>query len=678
MCRAAVMWMLILLPEASTFAHILQSMHKIVWHHQNLSAFPENLAPGVKTLDLSHNFIHSLTESSTSELLSLQHLNLSSNRLDSIKGRALSTLPQLQSLILASNQLHRNYLSNGKALASFPRLKFLDLSANNLDSDMVCWYLMNITSLEKLDLSCNKMTKVSAGMFNGTLNLVEISLTNNYIMVIEEGAFVPLANLRVLNLAINSLHCISSFSLINLQVLNLSYNALECFITDESDEPHRLQVLDLSHNQLFYFPLLPKVHHIQYLNLSSNAMIALVPSSVNAMEPSRTTAWYEEITNLDLPTAILKRNVSLVKVVHLDLSNNQLPSFPIHFLARLFSLQHLRMAMNCLQDLTLMQTTNNLSTSEDISNVPDRHNLIFKSLRNLELQGNSIQVLPRWLFVVMPQLERIDLSHNNIEPCRWQATSPSDREDCVTFSSVPNLKELNLRGNGITRLSPYMFNQTPLISLDLSANKGLHMPGRAMLGLELTLQKLSLRENQMESSEMGFPCLKTLRILDVSENKLNVLPSNLDCSPLESLDIRNNSLEMLGKSIPASWTGNLKTLFISGNFLSCCALSWLKSLQFAKVNVPDLDDAHCVYHGKDGSSPAKVASDHSHMCPPLATSGVSDILAIVAIVLLLAVGCRMFFSLKKGCTLPKAGFGHYSVLSRSREKRGQQPPMSVI
>nr|XP_033801715.1 transforming growth factor beta activator LRRC32-like [Geotrypetes seraphini] len=663
-------------------------MDHVVWHYRNLSVFPEDLASGLKTLDLSHNVIQSLAESFTSKLFSLQHLNLSFNRLDSIKGGALRALPQLQSLILAFNQLHRNYLSNGKALESLPRLKFLDLSANNLDSDMACWYLMNISSLEKLDLSCNKMTKVSAGMFHGTLNLLQISLSNNYITAIEEGAFESLANLRLLNLAINSLHCISKFDLIHLQVLNLSHNSLEFFVSEESDEPHQLQVLDLSHNQLSYFPLLPKVHHIQYLNLSSNAMVALVPSSVNATEPLRTTAWYKEITNLDLPTAIYKRAAGLVKVVHLDLSNNQFSSFPIHFLASLCSLQHLRMARNCLQDLTLMQTSSNLTSSEDMSNTRDRHNLIFKSLRTLELQGNSIQILPRWLFVVMPNLVKIDLSHNNIEPCRWQTTSeikslesldPTDTEDCVTFSSVPNLKELNLRGNGITRLSPYMFNQTPLISLDLSANKGLHIPGRAMMGLELSLQKLSLRENQMDSSEMTIPCLKTLKILDLSDNQLNVLPSNFDCSPLESLDIRNNSLEMSWKSLPASWAANLQTLYISGNLLSCCALSWLKSLQFAKVNVPDLDEAHCVYHDKDGSSPAKVAWDHSSMCPQMGTSGVSEILVIGAIVLLLTVCCGMFiFYLKKRCTHPKVGFRHYSVSSRPGGKRAEGTPLSVI
>ncbi|XP_029463825.1 transforming growth factor beta activator LRRC32-like [Rhinatrema bivittatum] len=659
---------------------------KVVWHYLSLAAFPEDLVPGVKTLDLSHNFIQSLTENATSKLLSLEHLDLSSNRLEILESGALRVLPQLQELILAANQLHKNYLSNGKALASLARLKFLDLSANNLDNDMVHCYLVNITSLEKLDLSRNKMTKVSADTFYGTPKLVEISLTSNYIMAIEEGTFEALVNLTVLNLAMNSLHCISNFNLINLQVLNLSSNALECFLTEETDEQHQLQVLDLSHNQLFYFPLLPKMHHLQYLNLSSNAMSNL---SSNAMEFLRTTAWYKGITNFDFPLAISRRTAGLVKVIHLDLSNNQLSSFPIHFLSNLHSLGHLNMAMNCLQDLTLKQTSNNsLSSDENISESSEKHDLTFKSLKILELQGNSIQALPRQLLDTMPKLENIDLSHNNIEPCRCQSTNeiktpvnpvPTDREDCMTFSTVPNLKELSLRDNGLTRLSPYMFNQTPLISLDLSANKGLHIPGGAMVGLELTLEKLSLQENQMVSSEMTFPCLKALKVLNLSDNKLSVLPFNLDCSPLESLDIRNNSLEMLGKNVPKSWAGSLRTLFISGNFLSCCAQGWLQSLQSAKVKIPDLAEAWCVYHSKDRNDPAKITSDHSHMCSQLGTSGYPDIVGFGAIIVLLTVSCGMYFVLKKGLALPNAvGFIHHRELSRLREMRVHETTVSII
>uniref|UniRef100_A0A8C3RQU4 Uncharacterized protein n=1 Tax=Chelydra serpentina TaxID=8475 RepID=A0A8C3RQU4_CHESE len=557
-----------------------------------LRTFPEKLGHGVKQLDLSDNFIQNLTESCTSKLGQLEHLNMHFNQLATVSEMALTHLTHLHSLLLAANHLDRNYFTNGRAFGSLRNLKVLDLSANNLDSDMAAWYFSNLTSLKKLDLSWNRITRLPGSIFQGTLKLREINLNNNYITEIEEGAFEALVSLKVVNLAMNSLHCISGFSLTQLQVLNLSYNALEFFVTEERKEQYQLQVLDLSHNKLIYFPELPKVHRLTHLNLSDNAMVSLSPSSTNTAE---FRLHYYEMARPNISLNIYNAAARLSKITDLDLSSNLLYLFPVTFLHNLSSLQNLNMAKNCLHNIAVETPPGDMESKEP----GVLHDNAFLSVRSLDLQGNFIHALPQWFFGILPKLETLDVGSNSLQPCE---------SNCTSFCDIPQLKYLSLRRNNIVRLYPYMFNQTSLVSLDLSENENLFMPKGALEGLEFSLQTLSLRGNQMDNNKTEFPCLKMLKKLDMSDNKLSLLPPDLVCSPLENLDIRNNNLQALEKPATVRWSSSLSHLNVAGNPFSCCALSWLEILQAARVSVLDLNETLCSYQDKNRNFSAKIAN----------------------------------------------------------------------
>uniref|UniRef100_A0A8C3RQR4 Uncharacterized protein n=1 Tax=Chelydra serpentina TaxID=8475 RepID=A0A8C3RQR4_CHESE len=521
----------------------------------------------------------------SSGLGQLEHLNMHFNQLATVSEMALTHLTHLHSLLLAANHLDRNYFTNGRAFGSLRNLKVLDLSANNLDSDMAAWYFSNLTSLKKLDLSWNRITRLPGSIFQGTLKLREINLNNNYITEIEEGAFEALVSLKVVNLAMNSLHCISGFSLTQLQVLNLSYNALEFFVTEERKEQYQLQVLDLSHNKLIYFPELPKVHRLTHLNLSDNAMVSLSPSSTNTAE---FRLHYYEMARPNISLNIYNAAARLSKITDLDLSSNLLYLFPVTFLHNLSSLQNLNMAKNCLHNIAVETPPGDMESKEP----GVLHDNAFLSVRSLDLQGNFIHALPQWFFGILPKLETLDVGSNSLQPCESQNANKREipighnsaqRGNCTSFCDIPQLKYLSLRRNNIVRLYPYMFNQTSLVSLDLSENENLFMPKGALEGLEFSLQTLSLRGNQMDNNKTEFPCLKMLKKLDMSDNKLSLLPPDLVCSPLENLDIRNNNLQALEKPATVRWSSSLSHLNVAGNPFSCCALSWLEILQAAQA-----------------------------------------------------------------------------------------------
>ncbi|NXO30674.1 LRC32 protein, partial [Cisticola juncidis] len=539
-----------------------QSPSKVSCKGIGLRKFPEELGQGIKYLELSNNFIQNLSGSNMPGFGQLEYLDVCFNQLEAVSATTLAQLPQLHSLLLGSNHLDRNYLANGEAFHLLRNIEVLDLSVNNLESHMASWYISNLTSLRVLDLSGNMMTRLLAGTFQNSPQLRQLDLSNNYIMEIQEGAFEPLEELEVLNLALNSLHCISGFSLTQLQVLNLSHNALELFSEEGGAEPYLLRVLDLSHNRLLSFPELPRAHDLTHLNLSNNLIASLLPGSPH---PREFVLLYKEMQRFNrtvLPVT------ALTHVVDLDLSNNRLELFPFSFFHSLGSLHNLSLARNCLQDVARESVSNGTKLS----------------MRSLDLHSNALRVLPRWFFNSLPHLESMDLGSNSLQPCESQGNdqgrdlrgnshTSAPRDACTPFYNVPHLKHLSLSKNNISRLQPHAFNQTPLLSLDLSGNRDLSMPTGALGGLELSLQELSLRDNQMDESQAMLPCLGTLRVLDLSGNHLSLLPTGLSCSPLESLDIRNNNLQTLGTV--GSGSHSLRVVSVAGNPWSCCSLGWL-------------------------------------------------------------------------------------------------------
>ncbi|NXG71305.1 LRC32 protein, partial [Baryphthengus martii] len=544
-----------------------QSPTKVSCKGVGLRKLPKEVGHGVKYLELSNNFIQNLSGSSLPGFGQLEHLDVCFNQLEALSATALAQMPQLRALLLGSNRLDRNYLANGRALHLLRKIEVLDLSANNLESHVAGWYISNLTRLRTLDLSRNKMTGLSAGIFRSSPGLRELDLSNNYIMDIEEGTFEALEELEVLNLALNSLHCLSGFSLRQLRILNLSHNALELFSSEEGAEPYLLRALDLSHNRLLSFPELPQTPSLTHLNLSNNLIASLLPGSGQVGDFA---LLYEEMAKFNGSRAAA---AGLARVTDLDLSNNRLELFPFPFFHSLGSLHSLSLARNCLQEV--------VGRSLAGSTEPGGRSLAL-SVRSLDLRANALHVLPPWFFPSLPWLETIDLGSNSLQPCEGPGSGQggdsgggSPEGTCTPFYNVPRLKHLNLCENSMTRLLPFAFNQTPLLSLDLSGNKDLLVPKEALGGLEFSLRNLSLRGNRMDDGEAELPCLGALKVLDLSGNNLSLLPAGLLCSPLESLDLRHNNLPALEKPALASWSRSLKDVAVAGNPFSCCSLGWL-------------------------------------------------------------------------------------------------------
>lgn len=540
----------------------------------------------VRRLDLSNNFIRQLH---TLVLPNLEQLDLSANQLDFISEGAFENLARLEELNLSRNAMNNNVGSNSKALQSISGLKSLDISMNSLSDDAVELYLRNKSSLHQLKISGNALTRLSHSLFKDCKGLSAITIEGNFISVIEEGTFEPLSQLETLNLAQNNLVHICDFKLHQVKYLNLSRNSVEYFVTLEDDQMYNLEILDLSFNKLLYFPIVPKMNRLRYLYLQNN-MVGTLNSEASMV--SEANYLYNLIKNEKVVKKNnLHSNWRLMPLTYIDLSYNHFRSFPLETLSLLSSLETLNFSFNCLQNIS-WNVRNYYSSG-------DHRQLFFTSLKHLDLQSNGLVQISPFFFNALTQIETLNLKDNSVQPCgsaaHLRSSQKTQRRDlntsCVDFGKLRTLKHLNLKQNNIKMLYPYTFRRTSLVSLNLARNAHMVIDVRALEGVQTTLQSFIISETNMTSSDLALPCMPALTQLKMSNNRLDILPANLNCSPLTEIDIRNNVFTTLNHSLISVLSVHLKLLFISGNNFNCCDSKWLTLLN--KTQLPDISDTEC-------------------------------------------------------------------------------------
>lgn len=585
-----------------------------------LSSIPGNLRGNTEELFFDDNTMRVLGNASLLLYPQLWHLSLSRNRLELIEPGAFLSSQGLQVLSLTDNLLFTNYSLTAAALSTLPALRTLDLAGNQLSEDMVSVLVSNLSSLESLSVARNIIMRLDSSIFTNLTQLLELNLEKNYIFEID-NAFEGLQRLQRLNIAYNYLPCLVGFGLTQLRVLNVSYNSIEWFLSLESDDLFELEVLDLSHNRLLFFPVLPRRSKLHSLLLQDNRM-SFYQRLPNGTSLANVTVQFliidgnsTNITTVRLWDELCHSNLSSLRL--LDMSQNQVWGLPDDFLAQMPSLTQLKLNQNCLEafhlpeeDPLAMLAELDLSQNQLVElGVGD----ILPNLQLFNLSTNRLQALPPGIFTHTRKITTLDLSHNRVELC----PQPGEAESlsCVDIRGVESLTHLSLAGCGLQGLGSRPFQGTSLVHLDLSDNHQLLSGDLGWLqDLVLTLQVLSLRNTSLSSSAVDFSALSSLVRLDLSGNSLPALPASLGSLRLHTLDLRHNCLRALPDVAQAPLGRSLRELYLSQNPYNCCTLGWWDALQRAEgLSVPDGRDVMCR-HGSRALRPGALPQPVLQSC----------------------------------------------------------------
>ncbi|OQR68579.1 chaoptin-like [Tropilaelaps mercedesae] len=505
-------------------------------------------------LSLSYNSIHYLRSGVLQNMLFLEQLILIGNPLREIESYAFSDLRSLVSVILSSNRLRgvqrfafnklpmlqRLHLDNN--LIQHLNLDMLDESglrlflnaSNNQIQTLLTGKATNKTiDIRTFDLSNNRLERVTSEAWAKMPRLVQFIASRNCISELAV-ADIPLTRLTVADFSENRLSAVAvaNFSVLSpaLEVLNLRGNGLESLpsaevqaqdylvttvtVIRQGNDPSTvrwpmMRVLDLSRNRLRRIDRTGFPQSLQMLNASFNPLEKLdfgAPelNALSSLDLSATRLDHVPIPAVSLDCSQLQvLNVSLMSFARFEnVSSRSLPRGLLVLDVSGSNVRSLAIDEPSLAELNLANTT---SVSRYVVHAPSlriadlsyngAQNLTSlltafstDQLRELNLGGNAIEKISNTIWRKVPRLTRLRIYSNPIEVLTQHS-----------FRGLTHLSELDMRNLSLTHLdSRCLHNLKALTSLKLSTyNKGI----RSLRLQELLSNSLALRQVTVEVEE---------------------------------------------------------------------------------------------------------------------------------------------------------------------------------
>lgn len=227
----------------------------------------------LKELNLQHNGLKCIDLSGFECLENLEKLVLEVNKIEMLSEANFSRLKRLKSLSIGWNPIKVFERDVFKGLE-----KLENLSMKNVDNGKFCQitedFFNGLSNLKKLTLEYNSIRRLDPNTFRRLTKLEELDLRCNR-LVLEEGTFEDLTNLKSLNLGSNYLCQIKAnvFSgLENLERLGLVRNGLENLNEGVFSGLRALKKLNLNRNELKFTSLrvLEELTNIESIDLRKN------------------------------------------------------------------------------------------------------------------------------------------------------------------------------------------------------------------------------------------------------------------------------------------------------------------------------------------------------------------------------------------------------------------------
>nr|BDI54650.1 LRR receptor-like serine/threonine-protein kinase GSO1 [Triticum aestivum] len=289
------------------------------------------------------------------------------------------------------------------------KLEKLDLSFNFFENSLTSGWFWKATSLKYLDLGCNRLFGQFPDRLGNMTYLQVLRMSYNFVNMRMKGNYKKLCSLEILDLSRNEINgdmtvlmeSLPQCTWKRLQKLDLSYNNFNGTLSNLTWKFTGLNMLDLSGNKLngSIPPGIGYLTCLTALDLSSNLFSAIIPFEI----------------------------ISLTNLTSLNLSNNFFyGSLPTEFgaLTRLTSL-----------DLNSNQLNGSVPTEIDITSLA--------ALMNLNLSSNKLTGQIPNMIGALQSVVSLDLSQNKLS-----GGIPS------SLSNITSLSYLNVSYNSLSGTIP--------------------------------------------------------------------------------------------------------------------------------------------------------------------------------------------------------------------------------
>ncbi|XP_016064447.1 PREDICTED: extracellular matrix protein 2 [Miniopterus natalensis] len=195
----------------------------------------------------------------------------------------------------------------------------------------------------------------------------------------------------------------------------------------------------------------------------------------------------------------------------------------------------------------------------------------------LELAGNSITSIPDEAFNGLPNLERLDLSKNNISS---SGIGPK------AFKLLKKLVQLNMDRNNLGEIPSEL--PPTLEELRVSENHLRAIDEASLSGLS-RLVTLELEGNNLSETNvnpLAFKPLKSLSYLRLGQNKFRIIPQGLPAS-IEELYLENNQIEEITE-ICFNHTRNINVIVLCYNKIEenrIAPLAWINQENLESIDL---------------------------------------------------------------------------------------------
>ncbi|CAF3423817.1 unnamed protein product [Rotaria socialis] len=476
---------------------------------------------------------------------------------------------------------------------------------------------------DELVLSGNRISTVHKNAFNG-LKLRKLEFQLNPLNSIERNAFIDLSNyleelilsttllsselksstfIEILSelpnlkrLFLRSFDLSNSFSISNAKIAltarkltQLSLQSCSIKQIDDIDKfvslfPN-LERLDLSENHMEYFniPLILSLKKLKILILSKNKIHHLnIQSTISSLtlHPSNSLVEldlsYNGIETID--EHIFEIISSQLEI--LNLRNNELVTEKhLTFLIHLYHLREFYFDYNRLESINQLYLPLNLKILSLKNNRLNYINLsILTRLGHLEKLYLSSNKLTQWSSTInniFPSLEILELDRNylsvisslnapKLKQLNLDENYLGNKIDKKIFSNLPSLERLQLRDNQIESIDINAFRNSRLQALDLTNNSFTLMP--LLNNLNETLQILSLRLNQIRTiDKLTINSYQALLTFEIDKN-----PLDCDCHLYKIIqDLIRSKTKLTGQCQTPSNHRNISLIDLSDEQLSC-------------------------------------------------------------------------------------------------------------